>query len=103
MKKQLIKDWMTRDVISAAPETALPEAHRLMTENGIRRLVVVENGRLVGIVTRGDVRGAEPSEATTLSIWELNYLLAQLKISKIMTPDRLDEAVENLSPSGETG
>ncbi len=77
---------MTPKVVTVTPETALPDAHRLMSENEIRRLPVVKNGRLVGIVTRGDVRGAEPSEATSLSIWELNYLLARLKVSEIMTP-----------------
>ena len=85
MKRQLIKDWMTRDVITITPETTLPEAHRLMIKNKIRRLPVVQDGQLIGIITRGDVRGAEPSEATSLSIWELNYLLAQLSIDEIMT------------------
>lgn len=85
MKQQLIKDWMTRDVVTVTPDTILPEAHRLMSDHNIRRLPVVEDGRLVGIITRGDVRGAEPSEATSLSIWELNYLLARLAINEIMT------------------
>ena len=84
MKKELVKEWMTRDVITITPNTTLPEAHRLMTEKGIRRLPVIENGRLVGIVTRGDIRGAEPSGATSLSIWEVNYLLAKLHIGEIM-------------------
>ena len=56
-----------------------------MSDHNIRRLPVVEDGRLVGIITRGDVRGAEPSEATSLSIWELNYLLARLGINEVMT------------------
>jgi CBS domain-containing protein len=88
MKTELVKDWMTKDVITVSPETTLPETHKLMTEYKVRRLPVVnKHGRLVGIITRGDVRGAEPSQATTLSIWELNYLLAQLKIKEIMTGD----------------
>lgn len=88
MKTELVKDWMTDDVVTVTPETTLPEAHQIMTDQGIRRLPVVDkHRRLVGIVTRGDVRGAEPSQATTLSIWELNYLLSQLKIKEIMTPD----------------
>lgn len=87
MKQELIKDWMTREVISIAPDTPLPEAHRLMTEKQIRRLPVIKEGRLIGIVTRGDVREAEPSDATSLSIWEVNYLLSKLKIEKIMTRD----------------
>lgn len=85
MKQELVKDWMTREVITITPNTTLPEAHRLMTDKKIRRLPVVENDRLVGIVTLGDVREAEPSDATSLSIWEINYLLAKLKVGKIMT------------------
>lgn len=87
MKKELVKDWMSKDVVTVHPETTLPEAHKLMVEEEIRRLPVVdENGRLTGIVTLGDVRGAQPSQATSLSIWELNYLLSNLKVKKIMTP-----------------
>lgn len=85
---------MTRDVVTITPETTLPEAHRLMTEKRIRRLPVVQDDRLVGIITRGDVRGAEPSEATSLSIWELNYLLAQLSIDEIMTTEVVTVAPE---------
>jgi acetoin utilization protein AcuB len=85
MKQQLVKDWMTREVVTITPKTTLPEAHRLMTEKHIRRLPVVENGHLVGIVNRGDVRGAEPSGATSLSIWEVNYLLSRLKVEELMT------------------
>lgn len=87
MKQMLVKDWMTREVVSIPPNTTLPEAHLLMTQKQIRRLPVLQNGRLVGIVTRGDVRGAEPSGATSLSIWELNYLISNLKIGQIMTPN----------------
>ncbi|RME75297.1 MAG: CBS domain-containing protein [Chloroflexi bacterium] len=85
MKKDLVRDWMTPNVITITPDTTLPEAHRLMVTNNIRRLPVIKDGQLVGIVTRGDVRGAEPSEASSLSIWEINYLLAKLKIKDIMT------------------
>jgi CBS domain-containing protein len=87
MKQELVKDWMSRDVVSISPETTLPEAHRLMTEKRIRRLPVLQDGRLAGMVTYGDVRGAEPSGATSLSIWEVNYLLTRLKVEEIMTPD----------------
>lgn len=87
MKQELVKDWMTRDVVTITPDTTLPDAHRLMDEKGIRRLPVLKDDRLVGIVTRGDVRGAEPSSATSLSIWELHYLLARLTITEVMTPN----------------
>jgi acetoin utilization protein AcuB len=87
MKQELVKDWMTRHVVTITTDTTLPEAHRLMTDSQIRRLPVMKNGCLVGIVTRGDVRGAEASEATTLSIWELHYLIAKIMVGEIMTPD----------------
>lgn len=87
MKKELVRDWMSQEVISIKPEATLPEAHQIMMDEEIRRLPVVDNDNvLVGIVTLGDVRGAQPSPATSLSIWELNYLLSSLTVEKIMTP-----------------
>jgi acetoin utilization protein AcuB len=86
MKCEMVRDWMTPDPITIGPETTLPQAHRLMMEHSIRRLPVVKEGRLVGMVTLGDLRGAEPSGATSLSIWEANYLLSQLRVEEIMTP-----------------
>jgi len=85
MKQELVKDWMTCEVVTVTSDTTLPEVHRLMTDYQIRRLPVVKNGHLVGIVTRGDVRGAEASDATTLSIWELCYLIGKIKTKEIMT------------------
>ena len=89
MSTELVKNWMSKEVITIDVESCcLPKAHKLMMDYNIRRLPVVDgNGRLVGIVTRGDIRGAQPSKATSLSVWELNYLLAQLKVADIMTPD----------------
>lgn len=88
MKKELVKDWMTDEVITVKADTSLPEAHQIMVSEEIRRLPVVDDdGRLIGIVTLGDVRGAQPSPATSLSIWEMNFLLSSLKVEKIMTPD----------------
>ena len=85
MKQELVSDWMTRDVITIAPETSLKEAHDIMNSKKIRRLPVVMQGKVVGIVTLGDIRGAEPSKASSLSVWEMNDLLAKLQVSKIMT------------------
>jgi len=86
MKQELVRDWMTSPVIYIGPQTTLPEAHRLMAEHNFRRLPVVDNNdQLIGMVTRGDVRGAEPSQATSLSVWELNYLLSKLCVEEIMT------------------
>ncbi|MCO5182502.1 MAG: CBS domain-containing protein [Anaerolineae bacterium] len=86
MKHLLVKDWMETDVISASPKLGMLKAHKLMREHKIRRLPVIKSdGTLIGIVTRSDIRRAEPSEATTLNVWEMNYLLAELKLSDIMT------------------
>lgn len=82
-----VQDWMTNRVISVSPTTSISNAHQIMKENGVRRLVVLEHDQLVGIITIGDVREASPSDATTLSIWELNYLWAQLTVEKVMTRD----------------
>lgn len=86
MKQELVKAWMVRNVVTVTSNTAVPEAQQLMTEHKIRRLPVVENGHLVGIVTRGDIREADPSSVTSLSTWELNDLLAKMKVGQIMTP-----------------
>jgi acetoin utilization protein AcuB len=85
MKQELVQDWMTREVITITPETSLKEAHDIMSSKNIRRLPVATHGKVLGIVTLGDIRGAEPSKASSLSIWEMNDLLANLKISEIMT------------------
>lgn len=88
MKHYLVKEWMQTKVITAGPNMGMLEAHRLMNRNNIRRLPVVgRHGKLLGIVTRSDVRQAKPSEATTLNVWEMNYLLAKLQLNDIMTAD----------------
>lgn len=81
----IVRDWMTKPVLTITPEASISNAHQMMKEHGVRRLPVVDHGRLVGIITIGDVREASPSDATTLSIWELNYLWAQLTVDKVMT------------------
>jgi CBS domain-containing protein len=80
-----VAEWMTTPVITVEPSTPLKLAHEIMRNSAIRRLPVVKNGRLVGIVTIGDVREAEPSDATSLSVWELNYLWDQLTVEQVMS------------------
>ncbi len=86
MKEELVKNWMTPNPVTVTPETLLPEMHQLMHNHQIRRLPVMQGQKIVGIVTLGDVREAEPSSASSLSIWEINYLLARLQASEIMSP-----------------
>jgi CBS domain-containing protein len=80
-----VKDWMTSPVLTVKPNVPISEAHKLMKEYGVRRLVVVDHNQVTGIITIGDVREASPSDASTLSIWELNYLWAQLTVDNVMT------------------
>jgi CBS domain-containing protein len=81
----LVKDWMSTDVIVVDTNVPMTDAYKLMRQHGIRRLPVLRDARLVGIVTLGDLREARPSPATSLSIYELNYLLAQLTVGEVMT------------------
>lgn len=81
----LVKEWMTQPVQAVNPETSVGEAYNIMMQKNIRRLPVVEHNRLVGIVTLGDLREARPSPATSLSIYELNYLLSKLTVGQVMT------------------
>lgn len=80
----LVRDWMTPDPHVVPPATAVLEAMQLLRERGFRRLPVVRDGRLVGIVTDRDLKEATPSKATSLSIYELNYLLARLTLADVM-------------------
>jgi acetoin utilization protein AcuB len=79
-----IRDVMTKNPITVDSETLVLDAQKIMQENNIRRLPVVDKGRLVGIVTKHDLLQASPSPATSLSIHELNYLLARMKVKEIM-------------------
>ncbi len=79
-----IKDVMTRNPVTADSETLVLDAQKIMRENNIRRLPIVDKGKLVGIVTKHDLLEASPSPATSLSVFELNYLLAKMKVKEIM-------------------
>jgi acetoin utilization protein AcuB len=84
-----VKEWMAQPVVSVTPDTPVADAYNMMMQKSIRRLPVVEHERLVGIVTLGDLREARPSPATSLSIYELNYLLAKLTVGQVMTHNPL--------------
>ena len=80
-----VKDLINGPPITIAPDTPVLEARRVMQTRAIRHLLVVEHDRLVGIVTDRDIRLNMPSPATTLSVWEVNYLLARLTVREVMT------------------
>jgi CBS-domain-containing membrane protein len=82
----IVKDVMSRNPIYVAPETSLTEAKALMVKKNISKLPVIDkNGRLAGIITKNDLAKAGPSEATTLDMYEISYLLTKLTVEKIMT------------------
>jgi CBS domain-containing protein len=81
-----IRELMTGGVITVRPETAVLEARDLMARERIRHLLVTDaGGALVGIVTDRDIRLNLPSQATSLSVWEINYLLLNLTVERVMT------------------
>ena len=83
----LVREWMTKDPITTTPDTSVQDAWKLMRDRKIRHLPVVDQGKLVGIVTDRDLRLVLPSPATTLEAHELHYLLDKLAVSEAMTAD----------------
>ena len=82
----LVKERMSHPVITIHADTPVPDALKLMRTESIRRLPIVDKrGRMVGIVSDRDLLHASPSTATSLSIWEVNYLLSKLKVEEVMT------------------
>jgi len=83
----LVGNWMTKDVINVDVNDSMQDAARLIRGHKIKRLPVMENGKLVGIVTDRDLKRASASDVTTLEIHELLFLISEIKISDIMTKD----------------
>ncbi|MFL7890781.1 MAG: CBS domain-containing protein [Anaerolineales bacterium] len=82
----LVGERMSHPVISVSPKMPMQEAHKLMRDEKIRRLPVVnERGKMIGIITESDLLHASPSDATSLSVWEMNYMLSKVTVEKIMT------------------
>jgi acetoin utilization protein AcuB len=91
----LVKDWMSKDPITINDDTSMMKAIHLMKQNRFRRLPVLHEGRLVGIVSDRDLKEASPSKATTLDVHELYYLLAELHVKDIMTRDPVTVSPES--------
>ena len=82
-----IRDVMTWNVVTVSPDTHIMEARKIMEAHNIRRLPVVDRGKLVGMVSKERIARTGPSPATSLSVWEINYLLAKMTVKEIMVKD----------------
>ncbi len=82
-----VRDIMTTNVVTIPSNTSLADAKRIMEAHRIRRLPVVDKGKLVGIVTEHRLESVSPSKATSLSVWELSYLLEKTTVKEIMERD----------------
>ena len=82
-----IREYMVTPVITVTPDTLIDDALRTMHQHHIRRLPVVDNGKLVGLITRHGLRGAVPSSAIPLSIWGTHYQLSKMKVRDVMITD----------------
>lgn len=80
-----VKNSMTTNPYVLSPESTIVEAMELMRTKGVKRLPVVKNNLLVGIISHSQLLEVSPSPATSLSVFEINYLLAKTKIDSIMT------------------
>ena len=82
----LVKERMSRHPILVAPDISISEALNMMKKERIRRLPVIDkHGHLLGIVSDKDLLHASPSPATSLSVWEITYLLGKIKVEDVMT------------------
>ena len=105
-----VKTKMTANPFIISPDQTIPDAHEIMQQYGVKRLPVVKNGKLVGVVSKEDIAHASPSKATTFSVGELTYLLDKTKISKVMvknpitiSPDALLEEAATLMRDHDIG
>lgn len=83
----LVKNWMSKEVISIDVSESMKDANELLREHKIRLLPVMDMGKLVGVVTDRDLKRASASDATALDVYELLYLLSKIRIREIMTRD----------------
>src|SRR5512138_1333350 len=80
-----VGERMSRPVISVPPDEPINEVLAMFKKEHIRRAPVMKQGKLVGIVSERDLLNASPSSVTTLSVWELNYLISKVKVKNVMT------------------
>ncbi len=81
----LIKDWMATTILTVDANTSVMRAGRTMKDNNIRRLPVVSQGKLAGIITDRDLKEASPSSKTEMDMHEMYYLLSEMKVKDVMS------------------
>ncbi|NLC38958.1 MAG: CBS domain-containing protein [Clostridia bacterium] len=89
-----VRNYMTPNPVTITRQTTIAEALDLMRRHNVRRLPIMEKDKLVGIVTDRDLSEVSPSPATSLSIFELNYLLAKMKIGDVLPKKRQIYTIE---------
>ncbi|MDT2772793.1 CBS and ACT domain-containing protein [Enterococcus durans] len=89
-----VKDFMTKELVVVDPQTKIFDAVDLMKKYEIHRLPVVENSSLIGLITEGTIQAAMPSQATSLSVFEINYLLNKTTVNDVMIRD-----VQTIAPN----
>ncbi|MCI9468214.1 MAG: CBS domain-containing protein [Oscillospiraceae bacterium] len=82
-----VKARMTPNPVTVTPDVSVSEAFSIMKERQFRRIPVVQGGKLIGIVTEKELQQVSPSKATSLSVFELNYLLEKTTIKDAMSKD----------------
>jgi len=101
---------MTSRVVTVSSDTVVPQAEEIMRAHRFARLPIVDSGKLVGLLTKDRVLRAAPSSATSLSVWELTYLLSKMTVGEIMqrnvvtvSPDATIEAAVTLAQQRRVG
>jgi acetoin utilization protein AcuB len=84
--KKSVADWMTRSPVTIADDASIIEALHVMKERGVRRLPVMHDGRLCGVVTDRMLKDYSPGKATPLDTWEVHYLLSKTDLREVMNP-----------------
>jgi acetoin utilization protein AcuB len=82
-----VEKWMTRNPVTIDSGATVVEAIHLLKEKNIRRLPVMKNGKLVGLVTEKMIKDYTPSKATSLDTWEVHYLLSKTAVTEVMNPE----------------
>lgn len=82
-----VERWMTRNPVTIEADASIVEAIHLLTEKSIRRLPVMKQGKLIGLVTEKMIKEYTPSKATSLDTWEINYLLSKTPVTEAMNAE----------------